>query len=250
VAVFPAATDDAWRPPAGRLEIPDGVDVWRIALASRDADAERHWEPLSSDERERASRFRFEPDRCRFVSARAAMRAILGRYLDTPAVFLQFGYGHSGKPHLEAPAHGRTLSFNLSHSHELALLAVCRERPLGVDIEWMSRPTDIKELAARMFAAGERDALERLADAGQVEGFFNCWTRKEAYVKATGDGLATPLHRFEMEILPGIPPALRWHETPGESVKWRVRALHPGRGYAAALVTQSSDEPCRCWDWV
>lgn len=251
LAVFPPTTGDAWKRPEGRFDLPsDGVDVWRITLASRDADAERHWAPLSGDERERAGRFRFERDRCRFVSGRASLRRILARYLHAPGESIRFGYGASGKPYLDVPEHGRALSFNLSHSNELALLAVCRDHPIGIDIEWMSRPNDMKALAARMFAAGERDALERMAEERQVQGFFTCWTRKEAFVKATGDGLTTPLDQFEMEIALDRPPRLRWHHTPGEAAQWHVRALDAGDGYAAALVTQGADGPYRFWQWI
>ena len=166
------------------------VHVWTVAL---DGPAERPGRLgacLSPDETTRARRFHFEVHRRRFTVARGALRHLLGAYLRRSPESLVFRYGHRGKPELpEAPE----LSFNLSHSEERALLAVSHVAALGVDIERLRPMDDMEAIARRFFSPPEHAALMALAPGERVAGFFRCWTRKEAYLKAVGEGLAIPL---------------------------------------------------------
>jgi 4'-phosphopantetheinyl transferase len=205
---------------------------------------------LAEDERVRAARFHFEKDRCRFVAARGALRAILGRYLRVPPARLRFRYGPHGKPALAAEFAGSGLEFNVSHSHSLALLAVARGRALGVDVERLRADAAGREIAERFFSAYEVSALCGLPAARQPRAFFDCWTRKEAYVKARGEGLSFPLADFDVSLRPGEPAALlcvRGDER--EAERWTLRALDVAPDYAAALVAEGSGWQLKTWRW-
>jgi 4'-phosphopantetheinyl transferase len=220
-----------------------------MSLAIPDAEQAERAAVLAPDERARASRFHFERDRRRWTAARGAVRAVLAGYADVPAASLTFRVGQHGKPALDGPA-GRTgLDFNVSHSGDLALCAVTRGRAVGVDVEAVRPDFATGEVARRFFAPAEVAALEALLPRERVEAFFACWTRKEAYIKARGIGIALGLDRFEVSLAPDRPATLlaTRHE-PAAAAHWRLVALAPGNGYAGALVT---DGPARlvCWQW-
>jgi 4'-phosphopantetheinyl transferase len=174
------------------MKLHDGaVDVWRVELD--------RVEPamLSADERARAARFARDLDRDRFVAARTALRRVLGAYLDCAAERVAFRYGARGKPSLDLdPA---PLAFNLSHSHGLALIAIARAPAVGVDVEH-HRAIDADALAASGFSPAERRALAAFAPRDRLAAFFRGWTRKEATIKAHGDGLYLPLDRFTVSL--------------------------------------------------
>ena len=250
------------RPALGRRE----THVWLVPLELDAPERDALASTLEQAERHRAERFRFEHDRRRFVVARGALRAILAGYLGgTAPAQVEFVTGPRGKPRL-ATRHGTGgPRFNMSHSGEWAMvgvihrdmkphnvvltmdgrplvldlgLAVAPERELGVDLERKDPARADAGVARRYFAPGEMRALEKLSGTAWVEGFFNCWTRKEAYVKATGDGLHTPLDAFEVSLDPAEPAALL---SVGGSVtdaaRWHLAALPTPAGYAAALVS-------------
>jgi len=201
---------------------------------------------LSDDERGRAERFRFEPGRCQFTAARAALRCILAAYLDKSPTALTFGYGERGKPFLPE----RPVRFNLSHSGDWALCALCLNHAVGVDIEFMRADRELDKLARRFFASSEAEALAALPETQRVQGFYNCWTRKEAYIKACGDGLWRALDQFRVTLDPAQAPALVWTEgDPGEAAQWTVVALDPAPGYAAALATRARVTTLRLAEW-
>ena len=209
--------------------------VWRAAL---DLDAPRLAEfqaTLSADECERAARFHFERDRSHFIAARGFLRELLSGYLDCPAAALHFSYGPRGKPALAAPA--ANLSFNLSHAHGLALFAFARGAALGVDIEHVRAGFATADIAERFFSPREQSSLRALPAAQRAEGFFNGWTRKEAYIKATGDGLAIPLDSFDVTLAPGeAPRLLAVRAADALASRWSLYDLSPGPDFAAALV--------------
>ena len=244
-----ASTGTAWPEPDGFPTLDaDAVHVWRIALAVSDAEQARRASVLSADEAARAARFHFERDRRRWTAARGAVRAVLAGYLGAAAASLSFRLGIHGKPALESPP-AADLEFNVSHSGELALCAVSRARAVGVDVEAIRPDFATRETARRFFSPAESAALEALPSTQQVEAFFACWTRKEAYMKARGTGIALGLDRFEVSLEPGRPAALlAAHDEPAAAARWRLVALAPGPGYAGALVT---DGPARllCWQW-
>ena len=230
-------------PALGRGE----VHVWRTALDLDPPRVAALADSLSPDERDRAARFHFERDRVRFTVARGVLRALLGRYLDLPAPALAFDYGAHGKPALAAAMGARAMAgspgaevrFNLSHSAGVALCAVTRGRDVGVDVEGLRADFATDEIAERFFSPAERVALRALPAAARCAAFFACWTRKEAYIKARGLGLAIPLDAFDVSLAPHEPAALlATRDEPGETVRWSLQALTPGVGFAGALVAE------------
>lgn len=214
----------------------DDVHVWQAGLEVPAAGRERFYATLSEDERERAARFHFDRDRHRFIAARGFLREVLGRYLRSDPAQLRFVYSAYGKPSLGAEFDQR-LRFNLSHSHELALCAVTLERDVGVDVEFIRPEFADDDVARRFFSAPETARLRALPRAQYAEAFFNCWTRKEAYIKARGEGLSMPLDKFEVSLAPGEPAALlNTFDAPAEAARWSLYALEPGPGYVGAVA--------------
>jgi 4'-phosphopantetheinyl transferase len=215
------------------------VQVWRIPL---DLDPETLAvlsDLLDPLERARAGRFRFERDRRRFIAARGRLRQVLSRYSGGRPEALRFRYGPHGKPELEPEDRSDSLRFNLSHAHELALLAVARGRDVGVDLEWSGREVEALELAERFFSRAEARALWRLPEPRRAAAFFRCWTRKEAYIKARGEGLSLPLDAFDVSLARGHQSALlATRGDPEEAARWRIRDLPAGPGYVAAVAAR------------
>ncbi|MEZ4557481.1 MAG: 4'-phosphopantetheinyl transferase superfamily protein [Caldilineaceae bacterium] len=209
------------------------VHLWRVALDQPQSRVDTLRTLLSGDEIARADGFRFPRHRRRFIVARAALRWTAGAYLQAAPETLRFDYTPHGKPFLpDVP-----LQFNLSHAGELALLAFAWERPVGVDIE-MIRPLDgLEALAAANFAAAEVDALLTLPPPERQRAFFNGWTRKEAFVKAVGDGLIYPLDRFAVSLTPGAPARLLHIDGDANAARqWFMVAFEPTPSSVAALV--------------
>jgi 4'-phosphopantetheinyl transferase len=192
---------------------------------------------LSTDERRRAERFRFERDRERFVAGRVQLRLLLGRYLGQPADAVQFAYGPRGKPSLRGPAGG--IEFNLAHSGEAGLVAVGRECDIGVDIESTVRDVAVKEVAERFFSPEELTALEELTGENRRAGFFRCWTRKEAFLKATGVGLAFGLDRFSVSLGAEAKVSQIMGDRGGAS-RWSLSHLEPAPDYVGAVALRSA----------
>lgn len=191
---------------------------------------------LSADERERADRLRFERDRRRYVVGRALLRTLLARYTAAPAEELAFGYGELGKPWLDAGP-----SFNLSHSGDVALYAFAAAGELGVDVELDDADFATDRIAERFFSPAEVSALRSLPPAAQPRAFLRCWTRKEAFVKARGDGLSLALDSFDVTLAPDEPAALlRTAWSRREPREWQIEDLSdPGGGYVAALAIRA-----------
>jgi 4'-phosphopantetheinyl transferase len=218
----------------------DEIHVWRTALDPPEDTVERLAATLSADERERADRFRLERVRRRFVVCRGALRMILSRYTGQAPERLRFTYGAHGKPALAPSAGMADLRFNVSHSDELALCAVARGREIGVDVERIRPLPGAERIAERFFAVPEREALQALPAERKLEGFYTCWTRKEAYIKALGDGLGHPLDEFAVSLAPGEPARLWTLRETGsaEEATWSLEALLPTPGYVAALAAR------------
>lgn len=234
-----------WRAARERLAVAtDGVDVWRVPLDAPPDRIEELTQGLSEDERARALRFYQSKDRRRFIFARAALRQILATTLQVAPDALRFGYGPQGKPRLVDGA----LCFNLSHSDELALVAVARGREVGVDVERMRAARDAARLARRFFARNESDALMALPPAQRLAAFYRCWTRKEAYLKARGDGLSLPLDAFEVSLDPDAPAKLL--AAPDGAGTWALCDVPAGPEYAAALAVEGAALQPRGWDFV
>ena len=217
------------------------VHVWSLPLDISQSCLASVTEFLTPDERNRADRFRFEVHRNRFVVGRGLLRVILGRYCDVPPERLRFNYGRNGKPGL-APGGGArhtggALHFNLAHSEGVGVLAVTQTGPVGVDVEQVRRLLEFKELVGQFFSAREAAEFLRLEWEQQPAAFFNLWTRKEALLKATGEGIAHSLGRVEVSFLPGQParvlslPAEQW-----AGCEWSLVDLAISPSYAAALA--------------
>jgi 4'-phosphopantetheinyl transferase len=208
------------------------IDVYWLDIDAEGVDDAGYRVFLSAEECDRASRFRFERDARRYIVRRGHLRQLLARYLDCIPSRIQFVSNPFGKPSVAAS----DLRFNLSHSHGMALFAIARGREVGCDIEQCDPQFASEQIPERFFSLHEVRALRMLAQRDQTQAFFNCWTRKEAYVKARGCGLSLPLDSFDVSLVPGEPAALL-HGCEG----WSVRSLAPVTGYQAAVVAQGSD---------
>jgi 4'-phosphopantetheinyl transferase len=242
----------AWRIPVAWPALrPSRVHVWRVSLDRQPEAIAEARAVLSADERARASRFFFERDRDRFVAGRAALRGILGRYLGVPPDRVELCPGHRGKPALAAHHGATALRFNLAHSDGLALCAVASGRDVGVDLERLRADFATDAVAEHFFSRAEILTLRTLSGERRIRAFFDCWTRKEAYIKARGDGLWLPLDRFEVSLAPGDPPALlATHDEPAEVARWALREVDAGPGFAAALAVEGRGWRLERWQWL
>ena len=199
---------------------------------------------LSAEEHERVSGLLSGTHQRRFIVARGMLRQLLGRYLDQDPGAVTFSRGAHGKPFLQEGG----LHFNVSHTHELALYAIAQSREVGVDVEWMRPQVAHEQIAARFFSLEEQEALAEVPDEERRTAFYNIWTRKEAYVKARGDGIAAGLGTFAVSL--GAEAALlRSDEGRDEVERWKLVALEPAAGYVAALCGAGVDWRMRSWRW-
>lgn len=216
------------------------VDVWRVRVRGAAPEVAGL---LSPDEAERAARFRFEPDREAFVVARGALRTLAGSYLGIAPAQVVFGYGPHGKPEVEG------LSFNVSHAGDLALVAFGEMHRVGVDVEVMRPGVEMRALARRFFTAAENDALAVLSGDDLVRGFYGCWTCKEAFVKAVGEGLSFALDRVETAVHPARPRVVSVDGDPDAAASWTLTAIDCGAGYAAAVAVDAPGAEVVVRDW-
>jgi 4'-phosphopantetheinyl transferase len=218
----------------------DIVHVWQVSQSSIRSEVAGFTGLLSSDEIQRANRFRFDKDRHQFTLARGLLRRMLGKYLATEPITIRFQYSERGKPSI-ATENLHCIHFNVAHSGDLILLAFVQGHRLGIDVEQVRTDFPIDEIAERFFSAAERTALRTLQPTQRYEAFFRCWTRKEAYIKATGDGLSLPLDQFDVSLLPGEPARLlATRPRAAEAERWTMHHLNVEPGYAAALVYEQT----------
>jgi 4'-phosphopantetheinyl transferase len=245
----PQAVDTiVWKPPPDTLGLRAGqVHVWRISLDTPPAVLESLWQTLSADEMERAGHYRFARDRQAFITRRGRLRSILGSYLGLDPASLRFSYNPFGKPALY-PEIAEQICFNLSHSQGLVLFAFARQIDIGVDIEHLRVDFDHLELAERFFSAEERAGLRALPMAIRSQAFFLCWTRKEAFIKAHGEGLSLALDRFDVSLTPGEPACLEATREGLEAPdQWSLYNLEPAPDYLAALAVRAQGCEVHCW---
>lgn len=229
-----------WFSPPSALSLqPGDVHVWRLVL---DQPLEGFLEILQPDEIDRANRFYFEKDRKRFVIARGFLRVLLGRYLQSDPKQLMFSYGAYGKPWLPEIS----LRFNMSHSHSMALYALTEGREIGVDVEHVRADFTSDDIARRFFSPFEVESLCGLPDEERVEGFFRCWTRKEAYIKATGRGLSQALDGFDVTLRPGEHASLLRNDD-GTHEQWTMADIEVGPGYAGAVAVEGPISRIQFW---
>ena len=228
----------------------DEVHVWRVWRRQSAEAMSSLWRTLSMDEREKAERFRFGKDRETYVATRGALRSILGGYLGLAPDDICFSYSAYGKPALDVAVHPTNTMFNVSHSHDLALIAVTLDSKIGVDVEMVRSDMAGDEIAQRFFAPSEIATLRSLPEQQQTEAFFHCWTRKEAFVKAVGEGLSYPLDQFEVSLTSG--KSARLVGIRGgrmEAERWSLYTLTPGAGFVAAVAVEARERRLLRWQW-
>ena len=240
-----------FNPPPLDLRIKsDEIHLWRASLDQSVSQLHRLRQTLSSDERMRAERFRFEQDRKHFVAGRGILRMILGRYLNVEPDRMQFCYGKHGKPELSDALGKRNILFNMSDSEGLALYAFTRSHEIGVDIESIREISEMDQIAQSFFSSGENAVFCSIPNGKKKEAFFNCWTRKEAFIKAIGEGFSQPLDKFEVSLVPGESAKLLKIE--GDSMRasrWSIQELKPASGFAAAFAVKKRSWQLSCWRW-
>ena len=218
---------------------PDEIHLWRASLDVSRPGLERLAQTIDDGEVGRAARFRFPRDRERFVARRGLLRAILSLYTGVMPAQLRFSYSPLGKPELITGETETQVHFNVSHSRGLALYAVATLGEVGVDLERHNPDILGDGIAERFFARGEVSTLNSLPVDARLNAFFACWTRKEAYIKARGEGLSIDLNSFEVSLAPGQPAALlRTAGGPDETSRWTMLDIAPGPGYSGALCAE------------
>ncbi len=224
----------------------DEIHVWSASLAQPEDVVASFAELLSDDEKARAGRFYFAKDRAHFIVGRGLLRKFLGNYLGLDPAWVELSYGPFGKPALKTGEINHTLQFNLAHSNGLALYAFCWNRALGIDLEHVRAMTNEDDFAAQIFSASESTHIASLAGEQKRRAFFKIWTCKEAFFKASGDGLTKPIDQAEI--------ALDTEETarlvsiagdPTQAAGWQLKTFQPGINYQAALAFQGRQAKIR-----
>lgn len=229
----------------------DEIHVWRAALDQPPARVAQFARLLAPDEQLRANRFHFERDRQRFIAGRGILRTILGRYLGCDGGEVQFCYGPRGKPALTEPSAKQPLYFNLAHSGDMAVIALADNQEVGIDVEQIRPIADMEQIVQRFFAVPEQTVLLALPVEQRQEAFFNGWTRKEAYLKALGDGLARPLDQFCVTLAPGEPVRLvSISDAVDDASRWLLESFNPTPGYVAAVAVRGHVWRFNYWDWI
>jgi 4'-phosphopantetheinyl transferase len=223
----------------------------RIACLDRPHSEQSYFESiLAKDEMDRANRFYFHKDRARFVAGRGLLRIILSSYVGVPPGEIIFTYGSRGKPALQPEIDQPAIEFNLAHSHGMAIYAITQDRPVGVDIEFIQADFPVEDVATNFFSVAELSMLQALPRKLRVEAFFKCWTRKEAFIKALGDGLSCPLADFDVSLMSGEPAKLLnvgW--APEETSRWCIEDINAVAGCAAAVVFSGSRRRLHVSHW-
>jgi len=236
------------------LKIPalnaNDIHVWHVSLKIDSNDIAHYRRTLSTDEKERAERFHFAKDCNRFIAARGMLRALLGCYLGKHPSCIQFSYNHHGKPFLKCFADNKSLGFNVSHSDEKALYAFSKGLPIGVDLERIRMDLSFEPIAIRFFSPSEAAMFCSLPEPARMEAFFNCWTRKEAFVKAKGNGLSLELDQFDVSLRPGEPASLletRYDQD--DLMNWSLHDIDAGKGFKAALAVETIHPQISWYNW-
>ena len=240
-----------WSPAPKDLRVADHeVHVWRAQLELPLSQVQQLRGILTDDELDRAKRFFFEIDRQRFIVARGTLRSILSRYLTITPGHLRFYYNQHGKPSLAPELSSTLLNFNLSHSGRMALFAITRNMEIGVDVERVRSDFEYEQIAKRFFSINEVAILRTIPTEQKLEAFYNCWTRKEAYIKAHGKGLSLPLDSFDVSFAPGEPPMLlSTKDEPQERSLWTLLGIKLGPGYVGALAVKGIGCRFKYWEW-
>jgi 4'-phosphopantetheinyl transferase len=240
-----------WPAHSGTWQLaPDEIHVWAAPLAIESDLVKAFARTLAPDEKARAERFKFDKHRNRFIAGRGVLRELLGRYLKANPQDLRFDYSSNGKPRFAAAFPGNGVHFNLSHSEDLAVMAATKIGNVGVDVECVRALKDMDHLVARFFSARESELFQTVPADEKPSAFFNLWTRKEALLKATGEGITRALSLVEVSFLPGEPARLlAVSGDSGKAAEWSLRELAPAAGFVAAVAIQARDVKVQCARW-
>lgn len=242
-----------WIAPSSTLPplSPADIHVWRFSLDVSLTEEKSLAALLSPREHERASGIRMETHQKRYIAGHGKLRQVLARYVELAPETIDFGRHPRGKPFIVAAQNAQGLHFNFSHTANVGLVAVALKRPLGVDVEQHRSDTDMELIARRQFAPGEQSRLMSLPAAERRVAFYECWTRKEAYLKAIGDGIAGGLQGFEVSFLANEAPALlRTKAGPDECKRWTVIPVNAGENLSAACIVERPAEQVYGWDFA
>jgi len=241
-----------WDCPPNKISIAvNEAHVWRTSLNQDETTVLELSSYLAPDEYRRATKYHRAVDRDRFIVARGVLRSILSTYLHIPPNELQFTYNQYGKPAISDGQNRCALNFNLSHSNDLALYVTACARSVGIDIEYIRRDFATLEIAEHFFSKDEVRSLKAAPTDGMIEAFFNCWSRKESYIKAIGMGVSYPLDGFTVSLAPNAAPALlKVAADEREPDRWQMYELKAGEGYAASLIVENPPVTLRQWQWI
>lgn len=234
--------------PAAPVEA-GAVHLCRFSLKAEAAEHARLCTLLSSRERQRAEGIRIETHRRRYEVGHGRLRRVLGTYLGIPPETIEFGRHSRGKPFIVASQNALGIQHNFSHTGDVGIVGVTLGAAIGVDVEGHRSDVDMELIARRQFAPGEQARLMSLPSAERPAAFYRCWTRKEAYLKALGDGIAGGLQGFEVSFLESEAPALlRAKGGPEECRRWKMIAADAGPGLSAACVVEGALARVECWE--
>jgi 4'-phosphopantetheinyl transferase len=220
----------------------DSIEIYRVRLDRSESEWPAFSSLLNPAERERAAKFLAESKRREFTITRATLRILLSHALQEEPAHIRISHEAQGKPRIEDPQQHSRIRFSVSHSHDLALIAIARDRDIGVDVEKIRPEVEIDQLAERFFSGVESAALRQYSDTDRLRAFFMVWTRKEAIVKAQGGGIALGLKQFDVSVDPDATPlvtATRWKQT--GIPEWTLFNLEAGPDYAASLAVSGRD---------
>ena len=219
------------------------IQVWCASLEASLWDLTSFTDQLSADEKIRAERFHFTRDRDRYIIGRGLLRALLGGYLQRDPSDIKFNYGAYGKPALADKVNGRALEFNLSNSNDMVVYIFNWDDPVGIDIEYAHPMKDMDDFALQFFTPDECALIRSLPMEQKQKTFFKLWTCKEAYLKANGSGLTTPLNQVEVSFTnkdtASLIPLGNDHE---QTMRWRLELFTPAEGYQASLAREESQK--------
>ena len=240
----------SWRLPLDKITLSKGdVHVWIAGVDNPVIPVQDFGRILSDEEHKKGERFCFDQDKKRYIVCRGVLRTIIGKYyLDIEPGRLEFWYGPRGKPFLADKFGDGTLQFNQSDSNGLALYAFTKGHEIGIDLECIRIIPDARQIVAGSFSELEKTAFNALPESEKQEAFFNCWTRKEAFIKAIGEGLYYPLDQFDVSLSPGeFSRLLRVAGKPGEASRWSLKSFTPVIEYKAALAVRCNDYNVIYW---
>jgi 4'-phosphopantetheinyl transferase len=246
--------DYLWHSPPALLELPiENIHIWKANLDRSESFVKQMEKSLSDDELSRAKKYHFSRDAEHFIVSRGILRKILSLYLKIKPDQLEFQYGAYGKPYLTENLNKNTIQFNIAHSHSLAVYAFALDVQLGIDVEYICRTPGAEDIFARFFSTYENSVFQKLPMEQRQWAFFRCWTLKEAFIKATGEGLAYPLNQFDVAFAPGEPARLlNIAGNSEEAFQWILKDFTPDSGYISAIalkVKKNSRWNLEFWEW-